>query len=99
MDTKGQMYANPDDMRDFAEKLNLFADQVDYTDTHIRERLKRLGESFRDDQYEKLWYVFEKSRQKLDKAVALSREAAVRLKRDAEILEHDAQQFKNDLNA
>jgi len=60
-----QAHADSERLRSFADNLSLFADRIKDLDNEMQQGLARLGETFRDEEYEKFRSHFRSSRQKL----------------------------------
>jgi uncharacterized protein YukE len=65
MTNPNQAHADWERLRTFADELALFSERIRDLDHEMQQGLAKLGETFRDDEYEKFRAHFRSSRQKL----------------------------------
>lgn len=91
-----QAHADPKDLREFAGDLGALCAKITDHDRDLQRELGRLGETFRDQEYEKFRTHFQASRRKLIEFAEEMRQFAGQLEKDADHLAA-AQRVKLDL--
>lgn len=91
-----QIYTDPEKLRQFSGDLERFAEIAHSHMEATKGRLGRLGDTWRDQEYEKFSHVFADAQKLLRKFVEETRRIAPLLQRDAEALE-EYQKFKPNL--
>jgi uncharacterized protein YukE len=82
-----EIYSDPEKLRDFAQKLKSFADLVEGTMGDLNSRLGRLGDTWRDQEYDYFVNKFATIKKRLNRFVTETRNTAPLLERDAAALE------------
>jgi hypothetical protein len=82
-----QAYVDPEELRAFAGKLKSFAEFVDGQANSITTDLGRLGETWRDQEYEDFVKYFNRTKQLLRKFTDEAKRAVPLLERDANLAE------------
>ena len=84
MSNTNQAHADPDRLRSFASELSLLATNIQDLNKDMERELVRLGNTWRDDEYDKFRSHFLNSRQKLTAFVEELRRNAPKIIQDAE---------------
>lgn len=82
-----QVYVDPEELRAFASKLKSFAEFVDGQANSITTDLGRLGETWRDQEYEDFVKYFNRTKQLLRKFTDEAKRTVPLLERDANLAE------------
>ena len=84
MSNPNQANVDPEGLRNFANELSNLATRIQGLDKDMEQGLVRLGETFRDEEYQKFREHFMASRQKLGGFVDEIRKLVPKLNQDAE---------------
>ena len=79
-----QAYVDPERLRAFSSELTVLASRISDLDNELQRSLVQLGETFRDEEYERFRRRFAASRQQLQRFVDDVRAMAPRLVQDAD---------------
>jgi hypothetical protein len=82
-----QVYVDPQQLRAFASKLKSFAEFVDGQANSITTDLGRLGETWRDQEYDDFIEYFNRAKQMLRKFTEETNRTVPLLERDADLAE------------
>jgi hypothetical protein len=77
-------HVDPEQLREFSNALDVFASKVASHDSAMTTALVRLGDSFKDDDYERFRARFISSRQLLQRFVEEAKKQVPRLRDDAD---------------
>jgi uncharacterized protein YukE len=88
-----QIHSDPEKLREFAGELKRFAAVVDEQMSALKSHLGRLGDTWRDQEFESFIHEFASAQNLLKNFVEETRRTAPLLERDAEALE-DFQRLK-----
>jgi uncharacterized protein YukE len=80
-------HADPERLRDFAQKLKEFAEEIDDYTSSVRGGLSRLGETWRDEHFHDFKDVFDEVSMFLRELSEEARTVAPYLERDADIID------------
>src|SRR5262245_58160698 len=80
----GQAHIDPLKLQEFAAQLSLFAEKITELDRALEHGLMRLGQTFRDDEYQRFRARFTASRSRLAAFVEEVRETVPKLNADAD---------------
>jgi hypothetical protein len=80
-------YSDPERLREFALQLKSYNDFVETMMASVRQGTKRLGQSWRDPQFEEFETILERTRNLLVNFTMETKKTVELLKRDAEKLE------------
>jgi uncharacterized protein YukE len=81
------VYSDPERLREFASQLKAYNEFVEAMMASVREATKRLGETWRDPQFEEFETVLGRTRNLLVNFTIDTRQTVEMLKRDAQALE------------
>jgi uncharacterized protein YukE len=82
-----QVHNDSDRLRDFASKLDGFSGTVEEHLTRLRAAMSRLGNSWRDQEFEEFAQEFAVTQERLKRFVAETKKTTPLLRRDAEALD------------
>lgn len=86
MTDRNQAHADPERLRAFAHELADYSERINQLDGEMQAALARLGETFRDDEYERFREHFRSSRQNLLAFVEDIKAVIPKLRTDADDL-------------
>lgn len=86
-----QVHVDPDKLREFANELGHFATIVAEHDGQLRNSLLQLGETFRDEEYDRFRDHFESSRLLLNRLVEEAKKNVLKLNADADLITESQQ--------
>jgi uncharacterized protein YukE len=86
MTDRNQAHADPERLRAFAHELANYSERIHQLDGEMQAALTRLGETFRDHEYERFREHFRSSRQKLLAFVEDVKAVIPKLRADADDL-------------
>ena len=84
--THDNAHADPIALREFAETLQRLADSVEDIESNLGQRLSSLGETFRDEDYQRFREHFRQRQQYLKSFVEQIRQHCPKILRDSETL-------------
>jgi len=82
-----QVHNDSERLRSFASQLDAFASEVDQHLTKLRSAISRLGNSWRDQEFEEFVNEFSVTQERVKRFVSETRKTAPLLKRDADALD------------
>jgi uncharacterized protein YukE len=83
-----QVIVNPDELKNFAQNLKVFNENLTNNSKKLHGQFKRLGESWRDQEHEKFKREFEQAMKTIQKFMEASNQYILFLKRKAEIAQN-----------
>jgi uncharacterized protein YukE len=84
----GQVHANPEELRRFAQGLKQFGDQLRQSVSRLNGQFSRLGETWRDQKHQQFAQEYQKIVKSLDSFVQTSERHIPFLLKEADILDN-----------
>lgn len=85
--SQSQIHVDPEKLRSFASELKHFTDTVNHSVNTLKNNVSHLGESWRDDEFEKFKREFDSVQRYLTKFVEEAKNTTPQLERDANNIE------------